>query len=113
MAFFSLLAVAVFLLPLLGLHRLLLDEKENLLAEVNSRLQAHIQGMHHRLDSGSLEDADAINKYMASLAIERDIIAKLPTWPWQPGSFNLLLTAVLLPFLLWIVQQLLARWAGL
>lgn len=109
---FSLLAVAVFFLPLLGLHQLLLREKEHLQGEATSRLQAHIQELHRRIDDNRLEDADAINKHMASLALERDILAKLPTWPWQPGTLNLILTAVFLPILLWFLQQLLGRWAG-
>jgi hypothetical protein len=109
---FSLLAAAVFFLPLLGLHQLLLREKERLQAEANSRLQAHIQELHQRIDASRLEDADAINKHMSSLALERDILGKLPTWPWQPGTLNLILSAVFLPILLWFLQQALGRWAG-
>ena len=109
---FSLLAVAVFLLPLLGLHQLLVREKERLQAEANSRLQAHIQQLHRRIDACQLEDADAVNKHMSSLALEMEILAKLPTWPWQPGTLNLILTAVFLPIILWLLQQLLERWAG-
>lgn len=110
--FFSVLAVAVFFWPLLGLHQLLLREKEGLQAAANSRLQAHIQELHRRIDACQLEDADAINKHMASLALERDILAKLPTWPWQPGTLNVILTAVFLPIVLWFLQQLLERWVG-
>jgi hypothetical protein len=109
---FSLLAVAVFLLPLLGLHQLLVREKERLQAEANSRLQAHIHELHRRIDACQLEDADAINKHMGSLVSERDILAKLPTWPWQPGTLNLILSAVFLPIILWVLQQLLERWVG-
>ena len=109
---FSLLAVAVFLLPLLGLHQQLLREKERLQAEASSRLQAHMQELHQRIDDRQLKDADAINKHMASLALERDILARLPTWPWQPGTLNLILSAVFLPIVLWFLQQVLERWAG-
>lgn len=109
---YSLLAVAVFFLPLLGLHNLLVREKEHLQAEVDSRLQAHIQFLHSCIDDRQLQDAPAINSHLASLALERDILAKLPTWPWQPGTLNFILTAVLLPIILWITQQFLGRWAG-
>ena len=112
LVFFSVLAVAVFFFPLLGLHQLLLREKERLQSEADTRLQAHIEELHRRLDTHTLQDADAINRHMNSLSIERDILAKLPTWPWQPGTLNLLLTAVLLPIILWVVQQVLRRWAG-
>jgi hypothetical protein len=113
MVLFSLLAMAVFFMPLLGLHQLLVREKDRLQAEASSRLQAHIQELHQRIDTHQLEDADAIHKHMASLALERDILARLPTWPWQPGTLNLILTAVFLPILLWLLQQFLARWVGM
>lgn len=109
---FSVLAVAAFFLPLLGLHQLLVLEKERLQAEASSRLQAHIQELHRRIDGCQLEDADAINKHMASLGLERDILARLPTWPWQPGTLNVILSAVFLPIILWFLQQLLERWVG-
>jgi hypothetical protein len=110
---YSLLAMAVFFLPLLGLHQLLLHEKERLQAEADSRLQAHIQELHRRIDAHQLQDADAINYHLTSLALERDVLARLPTWPWQPGTLNLILSAVLLPIILWFIQQLLERWVGL
>jgi hypothetical protein len=109
---YSLLAVAVFFIPLLGLHQRLVNEKERLQAEADSRLQTRIQELHQRIDIGQLQDADAIYSHLSSLGLERDILAKLPTWPWQPGTLNLILTAVLLPILLWIIQQVLERWAG-
>ncbi len=109
---YSLLSVAVFFLPLLGLHNLLVREKERLQAETNSRLQAHIQELHQRIDDRKLKEADAMYFQLTSLTSERDILAKLPTWPWQPGTPNLILTAVLLPIILWIIQQVLERWAG-
>lgn len=76
---YSLLAVAVFFLPLLGLHKLLIREKEGLQAEANSRLQAHIQELHRRIHARQLQDGDAINRHISSLALERDILEKLPT----------------------------------
>jgi hypothetical protein len=66
-----------------------------------------------RIDNRQLQDADAINHHMSSLSLERDILSKLPTWPWQPGTLNLILSAVLLPIILWIAQQFLERWTGL
>jgi hypothetical protein len=109
---YSLLAVAVFFFPLLGLHNLLVREKEHLQEQANSRLLAHIQELHQRIDAHNLKEAEAIYHQLISLTSERDVLAKLPTWPWQPGTLNFILTAVLLPIILWIAQQLLGRWAG-
>jgi hypothetical protein len=110
MVLYSVLAAASFLLPLQGLHQVLVREKERLQAEASSRLQVHLQELHRRIDGRQLEEADAIHHLTASLTLERDILAKLPTWPWQSGTLNLILTAVLFPILLFVVQQLLQRW---
>jgi hypothetical protein len=39
--------------------------------------------------------------------IVRGAVARLPTWPWSPGLFRGLLTAVLLPIALWFVTWIL------
>jgi hypothetical protein len=36
----------------------------------------------------------------------------MPTWPWQPATFRGLLTALLLPLLLLLIQRLLELWIG-
>lgn len=109
---YSLLGTAVFFFPLLGLHNLLVREKERLQAEADSRLQAQILELHEGIDNHQTKGADAINFHLVSLSLERDILGKLPTWPWQPGTLNFILTAMLLPIVLWITQQILGRWAG-
>jgi hypothetical protein len=40
---------------------------------------------------------------------QRDVLAKLPTWPWSTGTFRAVLSAILLPLFLFLLQALLAR----
>jgi hypothetical protein len=104
-----LLAVISFVWPLLGVHRLLERKKGQLRAAVNQRLEAVIAEMHRRVDAGELEQMDALNKALANLVIERDVLSSIPTWPWQPGTVRVLLTTLLLPIVLWLIQRLLDR----
>jgi hypothetical protein len=106
-ALITALAVAAFVWPLLGIHRLLSEEKGRLLDECSLRLEATIAELHQRLDLGSLEGMDGLNDAMASLEIEQTALDRIPTWPWQPETVRLLITALAFPLGLWVIQYVL------
>jgi hypothetical protein len=98
------LAVATFAWPLLGIHRLLEEEKGRLLDENSLLLEAKLVELHQGLNRGELDGMENLNMAIASLEIEQNVLNRIPTWPWQPETVRLLVTAVLLPLGLWIVQ---------
>lgn len=108
----TVLAVAVFIWPLLGIHRLLEEEKGRLLDECSVRIEAAIAVLHRRVDSEGLEGMDDLNKTISSLEIEQNLLEKIPTWPWRPETVRLLITALALPLGLWFIQYVLQRWMG-
>jgi hypothetical protein len=105
-------ASAAFALPLIGAHRALVAEKKASLAGVSSRFKAITVELHHELDSGRLSQMEALNRALASLQIEQDVLRKIPTWPWDPAAVRALVAALLLPVAVWIIQFLLARFLG-
>jgi hypothetical protein len=106
-------AAAAFTLPLIGAHRALVAEKNASLAHVSSRFKATTIQLHDELDNGRLSQMDALNKALASLQIEQDVLRKIPTWPWDPAAVRALVAALLLPVAVWIIQYLLARLLGI
>jgi hypothetical protein len=108
----TVLAVATFVWPLLGIHRLLVEEKGHLLDECSLRLEATIAELHQRVDGQRLEGMDDLNKTIASLEIELNLLEGIPTWPWQPETVRLLITALALPLGLWFAQYILQRVMG-
>lgn len=104
-----LLAVVFFLLPLYGMHRRIAAEKERLEAEANERLQTTIADLHQSVDRRELSDADELNKTLSSLSLERQILEKIPTWPWKSDTVRGFVTALLLPIILWLITRLLER----
>ena len=102
-------ALAAFIWPLLGVHRLLGEEKGRWLGEAAQRFEAAIAELHRRMDDGKLEGMDGLNKAMACLEIERKALGGIPTWPWEPETVRLLITALALPLGLWIAQYVLQR----
>ncbi len=105
-------ALVSFAWPFLGVHRLLVREKERALSEAALRLDATVNELHRQIDSGRLEGMGDLNRAIASLEVEQKLLGKVPTWPWRPEAVRLLVTALLIPFLLWIGQYLLQRELG-
>ena len=107
-----LLAVLTFVLPLLGMHRRMVEEKGRLESEANRRLEAAIAELHRRVDAGGFNDMTELYRAIGSLEIERDVLAKFSTWPWQPGTLRIVISPVLLPVSAWLIQRLLERFGG-
>ena len=108
----TVLAFAAFVWPLLGIHRLLEEEKGRLLDECAVRIESAIAELHRRVDSAELEGMDDLNKTISSLEIEQNLLEGIPTWPWRPETVRLLITALALPLGLWFIQYLLQRLMG-
>jgi hypothetical protein len=101
-----------FLLPQLGIHRLQREEKERLIGEINQRYKTSMTEMHKRVDEGKYDSVSEIIVTQNALTSERKIIRGISTWPWQPETLRWLFTAMVLPLILWIIQNFLGQWLG-
>ena len=108
----QIIALATFIWPQWGIHRLLVAEKERLLEEANQRFEAMIAELHQRVDEGMLEGAMDFNMTFSSLQTELKAIETVPTCPWQPETLRLLISALALPLGVWLIQLLLGRFFG-
>jgi hypothetical protein len=106
------LALVAFIWPLLGIHRLLSEEKARLLDENSLHLEAAIIRLRQRAESGALEDLGNLNTALSTLESERALLSAIATWPWQTETVRLLFTALGLPLGLWIAQYVLQRVLG-
>jgi hypothetical protein len=102
-------AVASFVLPLRGMHARLVAERDALVAAMHLRLRVTIDRIHAMVDTDDTARADELQKTLDSLLAERDLLMKLPTWPWSASTFRGITTAVVLPIALWLVFRLLER----
>jgi hypothetical protein len=102
-------AIATFIWPQNGIHRLQVAEKERLLDEANQRLESLISELHQQVDDRELAGMADLNNAMACMEIELNILRKTPTWPWEPEVIQVLITALALPLGLWLLQLILER----
>lgn len=105
----SLIAALAFVLPVYGFHQRLVDEKDRLQDETELRLKGLLAELNRDVDARELGRAEGLNKSLDSLLRQREVIARLSTWPWSTGSLRAVVTAILLPLLLFIIQLLITR----
>jgi hypothetical protein len=104
-----LIAVIIFIWPQLGIHNLQVAEKDRLLEEVNQRFEAIIGELHRRVDAGELDQMNDLRLTMTNIEMELNALKGIHTWPWQPETVRWLITALVLPLGLWLIQFVLQR----
>ena len=104
------LAALLFVLPLVGVHRLLSREKARLQDEVEQRVEAVLLRVHRQQDTNDLTDLGELKTLLDTLLVEQEMVSKMPTWPWRPGTLAGFTSALLLPLAIWLLQQLLTNW---
>lgn len=102
-------ALLAFVVPLWGAHRLLQRAKTARLSETALRIETAADALHGRTDAGKYSEVGDIKSTLDALLVERGVVAKASTWPWEPDALRGVLTAVLLPILIWIVTRILER----
>jgi hypothetical protein len=103
------LALVAFIWPQLGTRRLLAQEKWLMLDDLSLRFEALIVELRQRVEGRNLEGIDDLKKLIAALEIEEEALNNVSTWPWQPETVRYLMTALLLPLVLWLAQFFLQR----
>ena len=107
------LVLVVFYLPLSGAHRRLASEKERLLQEVNCRIETILD----RIDSAAFdrqvyEQIAGMRTVFSTMREKKETIEGLSTWPWRPGTFTGLLSAIFLPVVLILIREIISRLFG-
>ncbi len=112
LALLLLIAAASKVIPLGNAHLAINAEKQRLLTEGNRHYNTAVAELHRRVSANEMVDMDNLNKTIASLEIELKWLRRVPTWPWQPETAQLVIATLLFPIALWFVQWNLQRMLG-
>jgi hypothetical protein len=104
-AAFTILAAAVFVWPLLGIHRSLETEKSRMLHQIDLLLETVFARFNQRVHDDDYAGAEGLNGTIASLQIQHQKISDIPTWPWRAETARIVLTAIALPLILMVLQH--------
>ena len=103
----------MFYLPLSGVHRHLVSEKERLLQEANSRIASILDRIHSAaFEQQDYEGVAGMRAVYSILKEEEETVQGVRTWPWRPGTLTGLLSALFLPILLALVRDIISKILG-
>jgi hypothetical protein len=100
--------LVIFAYPLYGMHSRMAEEKQRLLQATGRRIRAALEALH--ADGGGRRLGDDPHRRLTALMEEEAYLRKIPTWPWEPGTLTAVLTAVFLPLILVVAQQVVSRY---
>lgn len=112
-SFASLIPMAAFLYPFGALSRRLAVQKKEEIAKVSLQLKQAYGQVSKDIDKGRLAKMADMQAAISNLNSHKDFLDSISAWPWKQGTFRLTLTAVFLPIVVWLMQQILDRVLGL
>jgi hypothetical protein len=107
---FAIIGLVAFLSPLIGIHRILVREKDRLLDENGKQVEESISSLMSQLRNGDTEGLEQADQALSSLEKAREQIERISTWPWKTETPRQVIAAIFLPLLLWLIQYLLAQY---
>lgn len=107
--FVAVIAVAIFVVPLLGMRALLEKEKERVLKETSELLQTTRDLFHAKVKSRNYDSLEGMETAISTLIRERKLFEKISTWPWKTVTLRGFASTLLLPIFIWLITRLLER----
>jgi hypothetical protein len=98
--------------PLWNAHRLLERAKSRLRWELGKRLERVTNALTAAVDAERYERVAQLKEALGALQAASQTVGRARTWPWAAETPRLFVSALLLPMLAWLLQQLLSRLVG-
>jgi hypothetical protein len=105
---FSIMALIIFVTPLVGAHTLLKRQKDQLLKQSLKNKETLINDLFTKLEQGKLKEIQLIEGALSGLDKAHSDIRKISTWPWQIGTVRQIIGAISLPITIWLIQYFLS-----
>ncbi len=108
-----LLALATFLTPLYGIKRRIADTKDQLMASTAREIESAYNLLTEAIGSGDSKKLSDVKAILDLVHRKKEFVHSIPIWPWNPGTFTALLSALLLPSILGILSRVFQRILGI
>ena len=105
--FALLLAGAAFVVPLWGAHRLIVARKAQHEALIGRSMERLVHDLETSADRSELAAMDAPKTALEALVLARGQVRSLSAWPWRPETLRGVVSALLLPLLIWAATRIL------
>ena len=104
-----LVGFAIFILPLLSIRNQLVAEKKQYQDKLNHKIGALFKQVDAGISENNLDKVNEIKTTLETLLLERDVVKKISTLPWDTSTFRSFASTILIPVVLWLITELLGR----
>jgi hypothetical protein len=101
---FAILAIIIFVTPIVGVHNLLKDQKDALTKNISLKAEALILDLLSRIEDQNLIDIETYEGTLSSLEKADSRIEGISTWPWKTETVRQFIAALFLPVSIWMIQ---------
>lgn len=98
-----------FFRPIWSGHRHLARLKHERLRACHAALDAAGRDLRNAVSSGDYGAGDSVHHAVVAITADLGRLERVSTWPWKAEAISPVLTAVLLPLVVWAVQQYVMR----
>jgi len=105
----ALLAITIFIAPVIGIRRHLIEKKTAELYRMEDLFQVANANLHEKVNQGDFENLSGIQTALSLLGQERDRIKSVSTWPWNTGTIRGFASTLMLPIFLRFVAELISN----
>ncbi len=109
----TLLSLATFLLPLYGINRRILAEKNQLMAAIGRDIETAYDRLEQAIRSEDSKKLADVKTILDLVHRKKEFVHSIPVWPWNPGTFTALLSAIIFPIVLGILSRMMQKALGL
>ncbi len=106
-------ALSLFFIPLADINRTMRRAKERLLSELGKDLKEVQQRAHRSLAQKTMANVSDLHNAVSMFREEMEIVQKIRTSPWQTETLRNLLTPLLIPVFVYIIQRFLGGLLGM
>ena len=106
-------ALAMFLIPLVDINRAMRSAKEQLLTEMGKDLKEVQKRVHLSVARKNLKNISDLKTAVNVLREEMDLVQRISAWPWQAETLRNLFVPLLIPIFVYLVQRFLSGMLGL
>jgi hypothetical protein len=103
------LALAVFALPLSGLHARIVAARQEVQGGIARQLQRALEDLRVAVEAGNRAEMDPINKAIGAIDVAQKAVDRVPTWPWSTETFRWVVGALMFPIVIFVSQAILRR----
>ncbi len=103
------LLLLFFFAQLLGINQRMRQAKARLLSQLSKDIEGVYYDVHKAVQKKAYSAVERMQASVVTLKNEQEILQKIPTWPWQPETLRNLVTPMLIPVIIYLLQ----RYAGL